>query len=140
VQSPIPILVGTSGPRMLRATARWATEWNTWGDPDTVKEKTAAFTDACASVGTDPASIRRSAQALVFFTDSDSARQKVLDRAPAGRSLVGSSAQLVDQLGEYAAQDVDEFALPDFTLGASPEQRRETIQRFREEVAVHLMG
>ena len=26
-----------------------------------------------------------------------------------------------------------------FTLGASPEQRRETIQRFRDEVASHFL-
>jgi alkanesulfonate monooxygenase SsuD/methylene tetrahydromethanopterin reductase-like flavin-dependent oxidoreductase (luciferase family) len=33
VQRPLPILVGTGGPRMLRLTARFAQEWNTWGDP-----------------------------------------------------------------------------------------------------------
>jgi alkanesulfonate monooxygenase SsuD/methylene tetrahydromethanopterin reductase-like flavin-dependent oxidoreductase (luciferase family) len=30
VQQPLPILVGASGPRMLRITARHADEWNAW--------------------------------------------------------------------------------------------------------------
>ena len=34
IQSPLPILVGTAGRRMLRITARYADEWNAWGDVD----------------------------------------------------------------------------------------------------------
>ncbi len=34
VQSPLPILVGTGSPRMLRITATHADEWNTWGAPE----------------------------------------------------------------------------------------------------------
>ena len=34
IQSPLPILVGTGGKRMLKITARFADEWNTWGGPD----------------------------------------------------------------------------------------------------------
>ena len=34
VQSPLPILVGTASPRMLRITATHADEWNTWGAPE----------------------------------------------------------------------------------------------------------
>lgn len=138
VQTPLPILVGTGGPRMMRATARYANEWNTWGDPDMVRERTEMFASACAVVDRDFATIRRSAQALVFFTDNDTTRATLMERAPAGRALVGNSAQLVDQLGSYVEQGVDEFALPDFTLGDSAAQRREAIQRFGEEVAAHF--
>jgi alkanesulfonate monooxygenase SsuD/methylene tetrahydromethanopterin reductase-like flavin-dependent oxidoreductase (luciferase family) len=31
VQSPLPLLVGTRGPRMQRIAARHASEWNVWG-------------------------------------------------------------------------------------------------------------
>ena len=34
---PVPILVGTGGPRMLRLTARWAQAWNVWGTPERVE-------------------------------------------------------------------------------------------------------
>ena len=139
VQSPLPILVGTSGPRMMRATARYATEWNTWGDPATVRTKTAEFEVACAAVGADFGGVRRSAQALLFFTDDEATRAKLAAAVPAGRSLVGGSAQIVDMIGEYEAAGVDEFALPDFTLGESGAQRREAIERFRDEVAAHFM-
>ncbi len=135
VQSPMPILVGTGSPRMLRATAQYANEWNTWGDPTTVGVTTEKFVAACESVGRDPATIRRSAQALVFLTDSESARDKMLSRAPSGRALVGSSNELVDLIGGYIDLGVDEFALPDFTLGSDPSKRRDTIERFWAEVA-----
>jgi alkanesulfonate monooxygenase SsuD/methylene tetrahydromethanopterin reductase-like flavin-dependent oxidoreductase (luciferase family) len=138
VQSPLPILVGTAGSRMMRATARYANEWNTWGDPTAVREKTTQFAQACAAVERDFATVRRSAQALVFFAD-EAGRAKLIDRVPAGRSLVGSSAQIVDMIGEYADAGVDEFALPDFTLGDSATQRRENIERFRNEVAAHFI-
>jgi alkanesulfonate monooxygenase SsuD/methylene tetrahydromethanopterin reductase-like flavin-dependent oxidoreductase (luciferase family) len=138
VQSPLPLLVGTGSPRMLRATARYANEWNTWGDVDLVRARTATFVEACEAVGTDPSSIRRSAQAMVFFADSDAKRDELVAAAPAGRSLVGSSAQLVDLLGGYVDLGVDEFALPDFTLGDSPELRRDNIERFRDEVISQL--
>jgi alkanesulfonate monooxygenase SsuD/methylene tetrahydromethanopterin reductase-like flavin-dependent oxidoreductase (luciferase family) len=138
VQSPLPILVGTAGPRMMRATARYANEWNTWGDPATVRAKTADFATACAAVDRDVHTVRRSAQALVFFAD-EATRAKLVDKVPAGRSLAGSPAQLVDMMGEYAEAGVDEFALPDFTLGESAAQRRENIERFRDEVAAHFI-
>jgi alkanesulfonate monooxygenase SsuD/methylene tetrahydromethanopterin reductase-like flavin-dependent oxidoreductase (luciferase family) len=134
VQSPLPILVGTAGTRMLRAVARYANAWNTWGNPATVAVVTERFTAACEAEGRDPATIRRSTQALVYFTDSDSQRDELLAKAPAGRAIVGTGAEIVDVIGQYAQAGLDEFALPDFTLGASPAQRRETVQRFHEEV------
>ncbi|MCU1397138.1 MAG: class flavin-dependent oxidoreductase, partial [Acidimicrobiales bacterium] len=66
-------------------------------------------------------------------------RAKLTAAVPAGRSLVGSSARLVDLVGEYAAAGVDEFALPDFTVGDSTPQRREAIERFRDVVGAHFM-
>ena len=135
-QSPMPLLVGTGGARMMRATARYANEWNTWGTPQLVAERTTEFRAACEAVGTDFGSIRRSAQSLVFLTSSDAARDKIRATAPADRSLVGSSAELVDLIGGYADLGLVELALPDFTLGADASQRRETIERFWTEVAV----
>lgn len=134
----LPILVGTKSPRMMRITARWADVWNVWGDPDHLADLTDAFHRACASVGRDPATVRRSAQALVFLTDSDSATTKLRDRVPAGRSIVGGSSELLDLIGRYAEMGVHEFAIPDFTLGASAAQRWDTIQRLHAEVITPL--
>jgi alkanesulfonate monooxygenase SsuD/methylene tetrahydromethanopterin reductase-like flavin-dependent oxidoreductase (luciferase family) len=138
VQSPLPLLVGTAGSRMMRTVARYANAWNTWGDPSTVAAATERFIAACETEGRDPASIRRSAQALVFITDSDAQREKLLATVRAGRAVVGSTSEIVDVMGQYAAAGLDEFALPDFNVGASPAERRETIERFHEEVVSEL--
>jgi alkanesulfonate monooxygenase SsuD/methylene tetrahydromethanopterin reductase-like flavin-dependent oxidoreductase (luciferase family) len=135
----LPLLVGTSSPRMMRITARWADRWNTWGDPELLRDHNQVFETACAAVGRDPASIARSAQAMVFLTDSDAAREKMRANAPEGRSLVGGVDELVERFGAYAESGLDEFAIPDFTLGRTPERRAETLARLRDEVLSHFM-
>ena len=119
---PVPVLVGTGGPRMLRLTARWADEWNTWGDPDTVRQRTDAFMAACDREGRDPSTVRRSAQALLFLDGGVDGERPI-----AGRSLVGSAGELVELLQRYADQGVDEFALTDFNLGDSRSQRLDIL-------------
>lgn len=56
-----PIIVGTSGERMLRLTARYADAWNTvWHtDASQTTEQLASLDRACAEVGRDPATIVR---------------------------------------------------------------------------------
>jgi hypothetical protein len=58
-----PILVGSSGHRMLRITARYADAWNTvWHkDPEAVVPLMAAVDEACREVGRDPATLVRTA-------------------------------------------------------------------------------
>ena len=130
----LPILVGTGGPRMMRITARWADVWNTWGDPALVRDRTTEFDRACAAVDRDPATMRRSAQAMVFLVDDDATRDTMRSKVPEGRSLVGGPSELIDLLGEYVEAGLHEFAVPDFTLGRTPEQRRDTFERLRHEV------
>lgn len=136
--SPIPLLVGTAGPRMQRLTARFASEWNTWGDPDLLRERTASFTVACEKEGRDPASFHRSAQAMIFLTTDDATRDKLKSRVPEGRSLVGGVNELIDLLSDYSAQGLDEFAIPDFTLGPTAAARREVLEKLRTEVLPHV--
>jgi alkanesulfonate monooxygenase SsuD/methylene tetrahydromethanopterin reductase-like flavin-dependent oxidoreductase (luciferase family) len=140
VQSPLPILVGTKSPRMLRTVARYADAWNTWGVPSLVATVTERFTAACATEGRDPASIRRSAQAMVFMTDSDAQRDKLLAKVDNDRAIIGSPTEIIDVLGQYAQAGLDEFALPDFNLGKSETQRRESVERFHEEVVSVILS
>ena len=79
--------------------ATYANEWNTWGSPSTVAAVTEHFIAACATEGRDPSSIRRSAQALVFITDTDAERDELLAKVRPDRAIVGSPAQIVDVLG-----------------------------------------
>lgn len=134
VQQPLPVLVGTGSPRMSRITAQWADEWNTWGDPDLVAQRTEVFLRGCDSVGRDPSTVRRSAQAMVFLVDDGAAADRLRTQVPAGRSLVGTPSQLVDLIGRYVEQGLHEFAVPDFTLGSTPVQRADTYARLHAEV------
>ena len=132
-QSPLPLLVGTGSPRMMRITAKWADQWNTWGDPGLIAERREQFGRACDAVGRDMSTVHTSAQANVFLVDDDRAaklRERITDR----RALIGGPNQLVDLIGQYAALGVDELAIPDFTLGATPEARAESWERLHDEV------
>jgi alkanesulfonate monooxygenase SsuD/methylene tetrahydromethanopterin reductase-like flavin-dependent oxidoreductase (luciferase family) len=128
---PLPLLVGTGAPRMSRLTAKWADEWNTWGDPDTVAQRTEQFLAACEKVDRDPATVRRSAQALVFLGDPG-------EMAAPGRSLSGGDQAIIDALNRYAEQGVDEFAIPDFTLGESPSERMDAYAHVAERIIPHV--
>lgn len=57
-----PILVAAKGPRMLELTARWADAWNTaWFGrvDDLLRRRNGELDEACARVGRDAATIRR---------------------------------------------------------------------------------
>lgn len=134
VNGTLPIVVGTGSPRMMRLTARWAEEWNTWGDPDEVARRTERFMAACDAVGRDPGSMHRSSQAMVFYTPTPAALEAAQPHIVPDRSLVGGAQQLIDQLGRYVELGVDEFAIPDFTLGDTPDERRDTYAALHSEV------
>jgi probable F420-dependent oxidoreductase len=126
VQSPLPLLVGTHSPRMLRITARHADEWNTWGTPEQAAVHRAALVETCHEVGRDPATVRTSVNALVGLDGS---------APPPGRAaLFGSAQRLVDQFGQYAEIGFDEFILPDWNLGEDSSERADMIARIKTEV------
>ena len=60
VQRPrIPILVGTSGPRMMGILARYADIWDT-STPNATAENVALLESKCREAGRDPSEVRRS--------------------------------------------------------------------------------
>ena len=138
VQSPLPILVGTGGPRMMRITARFATEWNTWGTVASSAARRAAFVAACESVQIDPADKWTSAQALVFLTDDDAAAERVRSGEMGARSIAGTADRLVDELGQYAANGFDEFIVPAWNLGDTAPERRDALARLHADVLTQL--
>jgi probable F420-dependent oxidoreductase len=126
IQSPLPLLVGTRGPRMLRITARYADEWNTWGAPEQAADRRAALIETCAEVGRDPATMWTSVNALVDLGGT---------APPPGRAaLFGPAQHLVDQFGQYAELGFDEFILPDWNLGTGKSERADNIARIKTEV------
>ena len=139
VNARLPILVGTGSPRMLRLTARYADEWNTWGDPDEVARRVTRFLAACDAEERDPASLRRSAQANIFYVRNADERAKAEKEATANRTLIGGAAELVEQIGRYEELGVDEFAIGDYTFGETREQRTDTYAAFHADVLTQLL-
>lgn len=138
VQQPLPLLVGTGSPRMLRFAARFAQEWNTWGTPATTPAVVERLGEACAKEGRDPVTVHKTTQALVYIVEDANVVEKLQAKVPEGRSLVGTTEQLTEMIAAYQKIGFNEFCLPDFTLGDSFAQRKESIQRFFTEVASHF--
>jgi alkanesulfonate monooxygenase SsuD/methylene tetrahydromethanopterin reductase-like flavin-dependent oxidoreductase (luciferase family) len=129
VQSPLPLLVGTRGPRMLGIAARHASEWNTWSAADLAGRRTALL-EACEKAGRSPAAMWTSVNALIELDGS---------APPSGRpAIAGTAQQLVDQLGHYADLGFDEFILPDWNLGTSRAERSDNLARIKAEVLDRL--
>lgn len=81
----IPILVGSTGKRMLRHVARYADQWDGGGTPDEMRATGEQLNAACAEIGRDPSEIR---WALSTGSDKlespDIFRTHVLDYAAIG--------------------------------------------------------
>ncbi|MFM7263842.1 MAG: LLM class flavin-dependent oxidoreductase [Acidimicrobiales bacterium] len=138
VQRPLPILVGTGGPRMLRLTARFAQEWNTWGTPSVAGSVMRNLVAACEKEGRDPASLRKSVQALFVVTADDATTKKMRERMPSDRGVVGTIAEINEAVEEYRSHGFDEICVPDFTMGASPAQRRENYEAYASGVCANF--
>jgi len=138
VQQKLPILVGTGGKRMCRITARHAQEWNTWGAPEMAAGRREVFDTACAAVDVDPSSLHTSVQAMIFMTDDDEQIAKIEGGAMGERSIAGSNDRIVEQLGQLIELGFDEVIVPDFTLGATPEERRSAYEVFTADVIPQL--
>ncbi|MDT5027949.1 MAG: hypothetical protein QOE61_4375 [Micromonosporaceae bacterium] len=134
VQRPLPILIGGGGERrMLGIVARYADIWNTWGRPEVIAHKSAVLDRFCAEAGRDPATIDRSAQALVLIGADTADLQARAERSPLPH-IGGTPQQLVDTLARYAEAGLDEFLVPDRTLGTGS-QRRDGMDMLIEQIA-----
>jgi alkanesulfonate monooxygenase SsuD/methylene tetrahydromethanopterin reductase-like flavin-dependent oxidoreductase (luciferase family) len=78
-EQPVPLLIGSNGPRMLAATLPYVDRWNTWYDRygNTVEgfeELNTFVSEQAEAVGRDPVSVYRSTAVLVEF-DPDAAKR-----------------------------------------------------------------
>src|SRR5262249_27163258 len=67
-----PLMVGSTGPRVLAATLPHVDAWNTWlewfgNSPEGFAVGNATMDEACERAGRDPATVERSACVLVRF-------------------------------------------------------------------------
>jgi F420-dependent oxidoreductase-like protein len=133
VQARLPLLIGASGDRMLGITARHADEWNAWGLPEHIAERSATLDRACEAAGRDPSEIARSCQAVVIFTTDDAQGEQLMSGG--GRPIMaGTPARLRHILAGYAEVGVDELIVPDASFGTG-QAKLDGLARFAEEVA-----
>jgi alkanesulfonate monooxygenase SsuD/methylene tetrahydromethanopterin reductase-like flavin-dependent oxidoreductase (luciferase family) len=138
VQAKLPILVGTSGPRMCRITARYAQEWNAWGAPDVAAQKVEIFSAACERVGVDIASKHRSVQALFTLTDDQTRIDEALAGPMGDNTIAGSDGFIADAIGQYVELGFDEVIVPDFALGESTAERSDAYERFMTNIVPQI--
>lgn len=104
-----PLMVGSSGPRMLRATLPHVDAWNVWWDhfgntPEGFAAENAKITAACTEVGRPPADVDRSACVLVAVDRSAGGRPIPDDMPP----LEGSPEAIAAGLRAFAEAGADE--------------------------------
>ena len=132
---PLPIMIGGGGERKtLRMVAQYADEWNVWADPEIMAHKIDVLDRHCEDQGRDPSEIQRSAVALLFLCANEEHAAKLRARDIERPCLIGTPAQLQEQIFALAEMGVDELIVPDFNLGDS-EARNEVTDRFLAEVA-----
>lgn len=137
VQDPLPIMIGGTGERRTIPTAvRYAHEWNGWCTADEMRYYNALIDRLCEQAGRDPGEIQRSAALMLFLCDSEAVAAELQARPFDRPRLVGTSAQITEQVAEYAAAGSDELVIPDFNLG--PDEAPEVAERFAAEVMAAL--
>lgn len=119
----IPILVGGKGDRMIALAARHADEWNMWGLPDVIAERSAVLDRGCEAIGRDPASVGRSTQALLLPTEDDARARRFNDAVAPRAAVAGSADRIADTVARWAEVGVDEVIVPDSPLGRGSERR-----------------
>lgn len=133
VQSPLPLLIGGKGDRMLGVVARHADEWNLWGLAPTIAERSAVLDRRCEAIGRDPAEIRRSCQALVRLTDDLDQAERFVAGTGGRAAVAGPVARFADACAAWRDAGVDEVVVPDFALGRG-QQRLDAMDAIAEQV------
>ena len=134
LQSPLPILVGGKGNRMLRIVARHADIWNLWSDPPLMAERALVLEAACEAEGRDPATIERSTQALFFVVDDDRKADDLIARVQPRPAAGGGAERIAETVAAWRDAGVDEVVVPDFTLG-NGSRRTDAMDLLIEQVA-----
>lgn len=136
IQSPLPLLIGASGPRMLGLVARHAQQWNQWSAPGGFGTTAAVLDAACERVGRDPATVWRSTQALVIVTETaeeESRAEATAEKLPLP-VLHGSPARIAEEVARWRDEGVDEVIIPDRGL-ATGRQRLDRYDALAEALA-----
>ena len=134
VQPHLPLLIGGKGDRMLGLVARHADVWNMWGLPEVIAGRAEVLDAACERIDRDPATIRRTAQALVCITDDPARARSVVESTAPRAAFAGTAGQFAELVAQWADVGVEEVIVPDGLLGDG-QARLEALDAIRSAVA-----
>ena len=109
-----PIMLGTTGPKMLRLTARYADQWNVWlagrrSDPAEVPPLRAAVDAACQTEGRDPRTLERTVSIMV---DMEGRRAIPASMNPdTAVPVTGSPEEIAAAIRAFAAEGITHLQL-----------------------------
>jgi len=109
-----PIMIGTTGPRMLRLAAAHADGWNAWfswygNTPEGAAALREKVDQACAAVGRDPATLDRTVAVLVQVDEGELRRRSGRYETPP--PLRGSAEELAADLRRFASEGISHVQL-----------------------------
>ena len=109
---PIPLMIGSNGPRMLSIALRESAAWNTWyasygNTAEGFAALNAEVTAACGLAGREPRTLRRSACVLVRVEEG--ASERPLDEAHP--PVAGSAGEIAARLRKFADAGADEIII-----------------------------
>ena len=110
-----PLMIGSNGPRMLRATVPYVDSWNSWfadtgNRPDGVPALRDLVDAACRDVRRDPATLERTVAVLVELPGGAGRLQGAYSKE-APEPLTGSPAEMAQGLRGYAAHGISHVQL-----------------------------
>jgi len=111
-----PLLIGSSGPRMLRLTMSSAHAWNSWfsnfgNRPEGIGPLRDVVDEACRDVGRDPSEIARTVALMVRLPGGTGRIQgSYADEAPPP-PIEGSAAKIADGLRGFADEGIEHVQL-----------------------------
>jgi alkanesulfonate monooxygenase SsuD/methylene tetrahydromethanopterin reductase-like flavin-dependent oxidoreductase (luciferase family) len=110
-----PIMIGSMGPRVLRATLPYVDLWNTWhawhgNTPEGFAKLNTTIDDAAREVGRDPSEIGRTTALYWQFSGGGGRRQGDTDRHTAD-PRIGTPEELAEALRSYESLGADHVQL-----------------------------
>ena len=137
-QEKLPLMIGGGGEKVtLKIAAKYADEWNVWGDVETLKQKGTILDQHCETIGRDPSEIERCAVALLFLSDNEEYLKRVRG-ATEMASIIGNVSEVRDTVSAYQEAGVEEIIIPDFTLGTligADQKKKDLMEQFIKDVA-----
>jgi alkanesulfonate monooxygenase SsuD/methylene tetrahydromethanopterin reductase-like flavin-dependent oxidoreductase (luciferase family) len=110
-----PIMIGAFGPKMLRLTAKYADEWNVSSTGiGKYRALVEAFEHACADVGRDPSTVRRSwgGGCTCMPVQGEAERiygERYQAEDPDDFDFVGTPRQIIEQMQSFIDSGVSSF-------------------------------